>query len=468
MDPKDKDKKPAVTPEPGITAEQAQRQADDAAAQAAKDALANSKARRTEIRGAFEFVAMTDDLRSYRDQVLEDESVTPDQVRSELLKRIGKGQTPSGPTHVQPGDDDLDKFGRQLTNAIETRAGIPGVEIDTQNEVRGYTLTELARYALRKHGLDDSGERMAMVGRAFTMSRASGIGHSTSDFGNILMDVSHKSLLRGYDEAAETWQAWCRVGNLTDFKTAHRVGLSSFEDLEMVKEGGEYKYGEISDRGETITLATYGKIFAITRQAIINDDLSALTSTPEKMGRAAARVPGDLAYGVLTANPAMSDNVALFNAAHNNLGTAGAISVTTVSEIRTLMALQKDSSDNANGLNIQLGALLVPVALEDTARVLRESEYDPADANNSRAPNPHRNRFEVIADPRLDASSPSQYYGVAGPAFDTVEVAFLDGVQSPRMEEKSGWSVDGVETKVALDVAAAAMEHRSFVRNDGA
>jgi len=40
-------------------------------------------------------------------------------------------------------------------------------------------------------------------------------------------------------------------------------------------------------------------------------------------------------------------------------------------------------------------------------------------------------------------------------------------MQEPRIEEKEGWTVDGAEFKVALDVAAAAMEHRTFVRNAG-
>ena len=74
----------------------------------------------------------------------------------------------------------------------------------------------------------------------------------------------------------------------------------------------------------------------------------------------------------------------------------------------------------------------------------------------------------VVADPRLSADSAVQWYAVAGPGFDTVEVAFLDGVTEPRVEEKAGWTVDGTEFKVALDVAASPMEFRSFVRNAGA
>lgn len=65
-------------------------------------------------------------------------------------------------------------------------------------------------------------------------------------------------------------------------------------------EGAEYKYITTSDRGEPIALATYGNIFSITRQAIINDDLNQLTVIPQAMGRAAARTVGNLVHLVLT------------------------------------------------------------------------------------------------------------------------------------------------------------------------
>ncbi len=52
---------------------------------------------------------------------------------------------------------------------------------------------------------------------------------------------------------------------------------------------------------------------------MINDDLQVLTQIPVKMGRAAARVPGDLAYIALTSNPLMNDGVALFAAGHNKI-----------------------------------------------------------------------------------------------------------------------------------------------------
>jgi phage major head subunit gpT-like protein len=72
-----------------------------------------------------------------------------------------------------------------------------------------------------------------------------------------------------------------------------------------VQDGGEYSYATVGERGEKVQLATYGKMFSITRQTIINDDLDAFSKIPRRMGRAAIRTIGDLVYAILTSKAAM-------------------------------------------------------------------------------------------------------------------------------------------------------------------
>ena len=449
-----------------VAEELAEKAAQKAAKQATDKALDQESTRQSEIQAVFDGQEATKETAEILKKCIHDQDVTVQQARELLLDEIGRGKKAAGVGNFQPGQDAADKFRDMATNNLESRALFKDVKIDGDSDLAGFSLPELARACLSFNDLDSTGRTMDMVGRALTM-RASGIGHTPSDFAQILLNVAAKQALIGFAETPETWMQWCRVGNLSDFKQASRVGLSQFEDLELIGPGGEYKYGTLSDKGETIQLASYGKIFAIARQTIINDDLSMLLRAPQLMGRAAARVPGDLAYIVLTSNALLADGVALFAAGHNNLGTGGVISVVTVGEARELMALQSDISGNSNGSNILLEFLLVPVQLEDVANVLRTSEFDPDNANQSRAPNPRRNTFKVVGEPRLSADNVTQWYATAGPSMDTVEVAFLDGIQEPRIEEKEGWTVDGAEFKVALDVAAAPMEHRTFVRNAG-
>ena len=451
-----------------VADELAKKAADEASKKATEQALASEADRQQQIRAVFDGHEATKESEEILKKCLTDQDCAVDQARELLLDEIGKRKTPTGVGHFQPGEDAADKFRDAVINSIQVRAAVKDVKAEDNNPYRGLPMFDIARACLEMNNMSTLGSPTDVFKRAFMMRAGAAIGLTPSDFPQILADVANKSVLLGFGEAAETWQVWCRVGNLSDFKVAHRVGLSSFEDLEMIGAGGEYPYGKFTDTGETIQLAGYGKIFPITRQAMINDDLQVLTAIPEKMGRAAARIPGDLAYIALTSNPLMSDGVALFDAAHNNIGTGGAIAINTVEEAGTLMALQTDVSGSATGLNTEIGFLLVPRQLKGTAETLRRSEYDPADTSNSRAPNSVQNTFEVVSEARLSADSAAQWYAVAQTRFDTIEVAFLDGVQEPRVEEKAGWTVDGVEFKIALDVAASPMEFRSFVRNAGA
>ena len=49
------------------------------------------------------------------------------------------------------------------------------------------------------------------------------------------------------------------------------------------------------------------------------------TRMPAAFGASAAVLESDIVYAILKQNPAMGDGVNLFDAAHNNIGTAAAI-----------------------------------------------------------------------------------------------------------------------------------------------
>jgi hypothetical protein len=181
------------------------------------------------------------------------------------------------------------------------------------------------------------------------------------------------------------------------------------------------------------------------------------------MGRAAIRTVGDLVYAVLTSNPAMADTIALFHADHGNLLTGAAIATSSVDTMRVAMAKQKDGTAV---LGIRLAYLIVPVALEGTARVVRDSEFEVTGSKNLTVPNSVRGTFEVISDARLDTASASNWYGAASPSMhDTIEVAYLDGVETPTLEQQSGWDVDGVEFKVRMDAGVKALDFRTMAKN---
>nr|WP_244942285.1 ClpP-like prohead protease/major capsid protein fusion protein [Yersinia rochesterensis] len=389
---------------------------------------------------------------------VEDIDCTLEQSREKLLALMGRDATPSNKTppagqHIYAGNGNF--TGDGIRQALMVRAGYE--ERQKDNAYNSMTLRELARMSLTERGVGvASYNPMQMVGMAFT--------HSTSDFGNILIDVSNKSILQGWEEAPETFEEWTRKGQLSDFKTAHRVGMGGFQSLRKVREGAEYKYVTTGDKQATIALATYGELFSITRQAIINDDLNMLTDIPMKLGRAAKATIADLVYLILTTNPKMTtDSTPLFDSKHGNL-TSGGIDVANLDKARQMMRTQKEGERH---LNIRPAFILVPTSLESTTnQVIRSSSVKGADINAGII-NPVKDFATVIAEPRLDDASTKAWYLAAAQGTDTIEVAYLSGMDTPYIDQQEGFTSDGVTTKVRIDAGVAPVDHRGLVKSSG-
>lgn len=438
---------PAAVPVPTPAAA-----APDAAAIRAQ-LVAEENQRRQGITALFQPFAAHADLLQ---ECLGDMNTSVAQAQAKLLAKLGEGTTPTAPAAaIYTGNGNL--IGDSVRNSIEARVKLAKAERD--NKFVGMPLAELARASLLHRGIGIAGmDRMGIVGLAFT--------HSSSDFGNILRDIAHKSMLRGYEAAEETFEKWVSKGILTDFKPTKRVDITAFPDLSEVKEGAEYTYGTMGDRGESIVMATYGKLFSITRQTIINDDLSVLEKIPMAMGQAAIRTLGNLVYNVLGNNPKMSDGKALFHADHGNLlSPAAALSVGRIDQALSAMQLQQEGDAI---LNIRPKYMLVPVALSSTANALATAPFDPT-VPNAQIPNPLKGRFEVIADARLDKQSKVNSYFVADREIhDTIEVSYLDGNEQPYLEEMQGFTVDGATFKVRMDAGVAPMSWRTISKVLGA
>lgn len=428
---------------------------------AAKDALAAEKARCDGIRAAFK--AHGEDYRDLMDACLEDDTIDVAAAKDKLLAKLGADSDPlnKGSARIELVEDASDKFRAGAAAALEMRAGVPGAEQDMRNEFRGYTLLDLAKHSLDMHGISTAGKsKMDIVGAAFT--------HSTSDFPYLLENVLGKELQRAYGAFEETWRSIVTVSSVPDFKQNKRIRLGSFNSLDEIKEGDEYTAGTIGEEYETIQAVTKGKMISLTRQAIINDDLNGFMRIAGMMGRAAARTVGNDVYSVINTNAAMTDGTEIFHADHSNLaGTGAAPTASTVGAARTAMRLQQDPNSN-DYLDIRPAIFLGPVALEDTMRVLMGSETDPA-GSNSKKPNPVRNMAQIITDPRLDATSATAWYLLADPDYvPLLEVAFLDGNQTPYLESEQGFTVDGTRWKVRMDYGVSATDHRGGYKNAGA
>lgn len=359
---------------------------------------------------------------------------------------------------VTMGEAESDKFRAAAQDAVLMAAGIPVADAAPgAQELRGHSMVELAREALQREGLKANfGDNMELARQAI---------NSTSTFPAIMANLANKSVMVGFNEAETTYQIWAGKGSNRDFKEAARVALSEAGNLELVPEGGQFQQDFLGEASARTKVATYGKLFSLTRQAIINDDLGLFSKIATKYGSAAKRLVNKMVYAQLTGNVKMQDNIALFDTKHDNVaGTGEALSVKAIAKAITAMRRQKGITGDAT-LNITPKYLVVPPELEMTAYQIVNSTA-AVDGVNSGVVNPYKGRFVVVADAEL--TDPDAWYLVADASqHDTIEVTYLNGVETPRLETRQGFDVDGIEYKVAFDCGVSALDFRGIFKNAG-
>lgn len=372
-------------------------------------------------------------------------------MRCQTASRVQRSLVGAKPA---PGSED---FGRgnlvRIAEEILRRAGV---------STHRFSAPEIAKAAMGNRSML---ERMGI--------RRDSAYHTTGSFANLLLNASNKTLLAAYEEAPYTWSLWARQAtSVDDFKPINRIRFSESPDLEVVPESKEYPEGVMTDSKESYSVEKFGKMFSISWETVVNDDLDAISRIPAMHGAAARRTQNKKVYEVLTSNPTMGDGVALFGAhasGTNTSGGAGAPAVGTLNTAFAAMRRQKGLTSDVT-LNIVPRYLIVPVSYEGTAlEVVNSISYNAANNNegvrNIYGPNGPRN-LVVIGEPTLDASSTTVWYLAADPGqIDTVELSFLAGEESPVLETEWKFETDTYLNKVRQTFGVKAIDWRGLFRN---
>lgn len=378
--------------------------------------------------------------------------VTVDAARAAVMEQLAAKRQP---VQVTITADEGEKFRAAAVDGLALRAGV-GIEKPAAGaeNFQGKSLLRLAAECLERDGMtgvkgmqDEELVRAAMTG--------------TGAFPGILSNVAHKSMAQSYQTAPTTYQLWTARGTNTDFKEATRYRLSEADELVKMTESGEFQNAEVTEGAAKTAVATYGRSFSITRKAIINDDMGALSRIPALYGAAARRGINKLVYEILTTNPTIED-AALFHNDHGNLST-GAINIANLGKAKAKMARQKNIGGKET-LNIQPAFLIVPPELEVTAAQLISSVVDPTKANAT--PNPFANRLTVVADPEL--TDTDEWYLAAAPGvLPCVEVTYLNGKEQPTMESAIQFDTLGIKWRIYLDFGVNLIDYRGLLKSTG-
>ena len=369
-----------------------------------------------------------------------------EETRAAVLAELAKKRAPQS---VTVAADESDKFRAAAVDGIALRAGI-AIEkpADGADQFRGMSLLRLMEDIYeRENGKSAHIAQDELMRSVFT--------GGTGAFPNIMANVAHKALDKAYEEVPSTFQYWTAKGSNPDFKPALRVGLGAADELVEMTEGGEFTAAESADYGKVTNITTYGREWTLTRKAIINDDLSALTQLPAMYGAAAKRTINKKVYELLAAG-------AMFSKANGNLG-AGAISIEALKAAKTAMAKQKDPSGKTF-LNLQPAYLIVPAELEVEAATLIASAVDPTKSNAY--PNPFANKLSVVADPNL--TSAEEWYLAAAPGIlPGIEVTYLNGAENPTMRTFVDSDVLGIKYQIFHDFGVNLLDFRALYKSSG-
>jgi len=371
--------------------------------------------------------------------------------------------TAGHPARVAVTRDANETFLRGLGEALDYRCHAVKEQTELAREYRGMRTTDMAReYLETVRGFSRTDIRLMstneLIDRAF---------HTNSDLSNLVLNTANKRLSRGYAEELQTWRPLAFQSDNADFKPNYNVNLVGQIVPEKILEGGEYKFGTFSDQKATYQLFTYGKGLTISRQLLINDDLSAIDRMTGKMGAGCSLLESNLAWALLTdganGSTVTLDGQAVFASGHNNTGT-GAIGVTGIDAGVTKLRKQTDSAGNV--LNIPAAYLIVPPELRTAAlQFLYPTGFAPSAITSV---NPFAGGMELIVEARLSADSTAYYYLAANPnVVDMIQFGYLAGESGPVITSTEKRNPDGIEMLVRHDFYATMADHRGFYRSTG-
>ncbi len=433
--------------------------------------------RAAEIRAATQAVRST--LGNEADALatrLIDAGISVDESRKQIIDALATRSSTSavrGQAQICTQIDEVETLRARMIDALVLRNnpnardfGGEKVDIEGARNFRGMDLMDMARRCIAAAGGNADGLSrreiaMAALNLDADARRSAGM-MGTSDFSSILAGTVNRSLRAAYEQAPRTFTGWARPSTNKDFREKAVVQLSGMSQFDKIGEGGEYKYANFSNSAEKYSLSKYGKIIAITWEAIVNDDLSAFSRIPMMIAEEAAALESDLVYAALIGNPSMEDGVTLFHANHKNLaGSAGAISDVTLGAGRA--AMRKQTGANGRVLNLAPEILIVGPDKESEALKYTSSNFVAAKSVDI---NPAFNTsLSVIVDNRVPGN---QWYLASTPArVDTVEYAYLEGENGLFTTRREGFEVDGVEIKARHVFAAKAIDYRGLYKNAG-
>jgi len=303
-------------------------------------------------------------------------------------------------------------------------------------------------------------EAASLMGRVFQGDRRATLQveelMSTSDFPKLFGDVLDRELLAQYEQISPVWQGFATRQVVNDFRPKHWLDLlGGRAELDPVGEGAEYKARGLTENEYQLTVGKFGARLPLTWEMLINDDLGAFQSAPQRLAQAARDTEDKLATRLYASTTGPVN--AFFTANGQTVGT-GKLTVDNLSAALTTVATRKDSEGRP--IMISAFVLVVPPGLEVQAHNivnatlirLRNDASSATQARDVEVTNWLAGKVTIVTNPWLpiidtSANSASTWYLFPAPSTPrpALVMGFLRGHETPdlRVKADGGMRVGG-------------------------
>ena len=399
------------------------------------------------------------DVKAIRAQIVNE---VREEVKAELLKDIRVNRGPA--IHVAASRA-LDEDQVNIA-AIGMVGGLANVEKQFSEPVleaahkraRHVGLQSLLISAARSNGYDGS-EARVNTSNIRQVLRAAFATHNIS---NVLAATYGKYLLAGFEAVESVWEQISLVRPLNDLKAATGVRLDGGFVFDEVGNDGKLKSADAGDAARTLQAKTYGRMSAITRADIINDDLGALTAVPRRLGRGAALKFNQVFWAAFESS----------NSTYYQAASAGSGNALAIGSLETAYGAYRSLTDpDGNPLGITPKIILVPVGLRITADKIQTGNTLLASSLGStsgKVLEPQANvlagKFTIVDSAYL--TSTSTWWLCADPAdIPVMEVGFLNGQRQPTVEQaEADFDTLGIQVRGYFDFGVSKAESRAAYR----
>lgn len=315
---------------------------------------------------------------------------------------------------------------------------------------------------------------------------------STSDFPFLFGDIIDRELLGRYAEWPTVWAQISRRGRVRDFRTKNLFKVDGGEAvLSVVGQGAEYSEAALTDAKFAYSVSKYGRRIPFLWEALVNDDLDALKSTPDRLAKAARMTEERFSTELFV--DSTGPDATFFSSGNKNLGTAAVLSLASLQVGLQTMWAQVDN--DGNPVFTGQVRLVVPPQLKVVANNIVNATQifnspgaltgDQYQANNW----VNDQVVSVVVQPWLPivdtTKGTTAWYLFADPGIGrpAMEIGFLAGHETPELfmkeansirigggtvaPEDGSFETDGVDYKVRHVFGGSLLEPKAAFANTG-